>query len=204
MTTIATGPLSPAARTRRRGLRVALAAVAVVVLAVAATAWRVGRHPTPGAAPFVDRASVAGLTLCRDGKAVTSGSTTDQPFADAVVSGQAATGGYATGTTATLYAYQPRAGVDPSTWNGVQLAGTTAAPDPAAPAVVQDRTATTLAQFASGYPLVDGGWLQLRVVLGAAGQPPQAASYATADVHVSGTRWTRAHPGHPAGTACPR
>lgn len=198
----ATGPVSPPVRARRPGRRAALAAVAVVVvLAAAVTVWLVGRDSTPAGAPYVDKASVAGLTLCRDGKAVTEGSTTDQPFADAVVSGQAATGGYAVGTTATLYAYQPRVGVDPSTWNGAQLAGTTVAADSAAPAVVQSRTATTLAQFASGYPLSDGGWVQLRVVLGAPGQSPQTASYATADLHVSGTHWTLAYPGH---GACPR
>lgn len=205
MTMTATGPQRPDTRSGQPRARVALAAVAVVVvLAAAVTAWWVSRPGTPAAAPYVDKASVAGLTLCRGAQVVTSGSTTDQPFADVVVSGQAATGGYATGTTATLYAYQPREGVDASTWNGVPLAGTTAAASAAAPAVVQDRTATTLAQFASGYPLADGGWLQLRVVLGAPGQSPQSTSYASADLHVSGTHWTLAHPGRPAASACPR
>lgn len=199
MTMTATGPVSPATSSGRRR---ALAAVAViVVLAAAVSTWLLRGASAPSTAPYTDQASAAGLTLCRGGKPITSGSTTAQPFADTVVSGQPATGGFATGTTATLYAYQPRAGIEPSIWNGLQLTGSSVAPDPTAPAVTLDRTATTLAQFASGYPLIDGGWLQLRVVLGAPGQRPQTASYASADLHVSGTHWTLAHPGH---GACPR
>jgi hypothetical protein len=46
-----------------------------------------------------------------------------------------------------------------------------------------------------GYPAADGGWLQLRLVLGAAGVAQGRAGYAAGDLHISGTTWTLTDPG---------
>ncbi|WP_017935821.1 hypothetical protein [Nocardioides sp. Iso805N] len=178
--------------TARRGL---VAGVVIVVL-LAVAGWAVARHHgAVGAAPYRDPAAVGALTLCHNGSAVTSGSTTDRPFVTTVVSSQAATGGLATGTTATLYAYQPRQGVGPESWSGLQLGAASSVTDVKAPGAMLTGTDTTLAQFVNAYPAQDGGWVQLRVVLGAPGQAPQTSSYAALDLHIHGSTWTAADPG---------
>lgn len=178
--------------TARRGL---VAAVVVVLLLVVA-GWAVVRHHgAVGAAPYADPAAVGALTLCHDGSPVTSGSVTDQPFVTTVVSSQAATGGFATGTTATLYAYQPRQGAAPDSWSGLQLGAASSVTDIKAPGATLTNTDTTLAQFVNAYPAQDGAWVQLRVVLGAPGQAPQTSSYAALDLHIHGSTWTATDPG---------
>lgn len=189
--TRASAPRTP----RRRGVRVVGAAAALVVVAGGA-AWAVHRHDHVGAAPYTDPASAGRLTFCRAGKPVTSGSTKDVPFADAVVSGQTASGALAiAGGTATLFAYQPRQGIDPVSWSGLQLTGATSYADASAPAVTPEKNATTLPQFLAGFPAGDGGWVQLRVILGAPGVQAQTTSYASADLHIHGSTWTATDPG---------
>ncbi|MGZ6814302.1 MAG: hypothetical protein ACXVEZ_11090 [Nocardioidaceae bacterium] len=178
--------------------------VIVVLLAATGISGLVGAHllhdDAPGAAPYVDPASAGTLTLCRDGVPVTSGSTVDQPFVDLIVGGQVATGGYASGGTAALFAYQPRADVGPDSWSGLQLGAAYQVTDPATPRTTLAATDTTLAQFLTAYPSQDDGWLQLRLVLGAAGQPLQTTSYASVDLHVDGKHWTAVGAGD---AACP-
>jgi hypothetical protein len=184
-------------RTGRSGVprrRLWGAGAAVGVVAVAGFAWGVHRHDEIGAVPYQDPAAAGRLTLCQDGKPVTSGSTKQLP--DTIVGGQPASGALAIdGGTATLFAYQPRAGIDPVSWSGLQLTGATVYADAAAPAVEPEPNATTLAQFLTGFPALDDGWVQLRVVLGAPGVQAQTTSYAAADLHVHGTTWQVADPG---------
>lgn len=184
-------------RGHRRGRALAAGAGVLVVLAagIAAVAW----HDRTPAVPYTDPAAVARLTLCDDGRQVTKGGTADMPFVTAVVGGQQPSGAYATRTTATLYAYQPRAGLDPSEWSGLQLGATqpVAAPAPGVRVAAAD---TTLAQFVDAYPALDGGWVQLRLVLGAPGVPAETTTYAAADLHLRGTSWTQVDPG---SAGCP-
>lgn len=177
------------------------AGVVIVLLAVVAAVWvAIRHHREVGSAPYTDPASAGAITLCRGGRPITSGSTVDQPFATVAVGGQAAAGGYASNGTATVFAYQPRQGVGPESWSGLQLGPASQVTDPKAPAAVLVKADTTLAQFVNAYPAQDGGWIQLRLILGAAGQAPQTASYATLDLHIDGTTWTAVG----AGTAaCP-
>lgn len=193
MTVTTTPPLSDATRpaTRRRwliigGVVLGLAGVAAIVV------WTAGR---PGRAPYTDPSAHGVITLCRDGEAVTSGRTTDLPLVSAVVGVPGAAGARG---SATLFAYQPRTGVSPQEWTGLQLTPSAAYVD--TPAVTLTGRDTTLSQFLGGYPALDGGWVQLRLVLGSA-DARAAATYATADLHVSGTSWRQAGGGH---AACPR
>lgn len=176
----------------RRRAWVAGAAAGVVV--IGGIAWGVHRYERLGAAPYQDPAAVGRLTFCQGGKPVTGGSTTQLP--DAVVGGQAASGALAVaGGTATLFACQPRSGIDPVSWSGLQLTGATVYAEPASPTVLPEQNATTLAQFLTGFPALDDGWIQLRVVLGAPGVRTQTTTYAAADLHVHGTTWQAADPG---------
>lgn len=197
-------PEAVAAPTTRRWVRPAAAGatlLAVLALFGAVGGWAAHRHHAGGAAPYTDPAATGRITLCRHGKPVTSGSISDQPFADAIVGGQAASGAYAAGgRSATLFAYQPRAGIEPAAWSGLQLGAPTAYSDVSAPTAAATRADTTLAQFVTAFPAVDAGWVQLRLVLGAPGVAPDTAAYASADLHISGNRWTLADPGE---ATCP-
>lgn len=192
MTVTVTPPTSEETRpaTRRRSALVG-GVVLVVAALVAVVVWAAGRS---GGAPYTDPSAHGVITLCRDGTAVTRGSTTDLPFVSAVVGGDAGAG---SGRTATLFAYQPRAGVGPDEWTGLQLAPSVRYG--AAPTVTLTRDDTTLRQFLGGYPALDGGWVQLRLVLGSA-DARASSTYAAADLHVSGTSWRQAGAGH---AACP-
>lgn len=200
MTTIPQDRDATAAPGRRWVHPVAVAATLVVVVG-GATGWVAHRHHATGAAPYRDDAVAGRLTLCRDGKAITTGSTVGQPFADLVVGSQTASGRYASvGRAAILFAYQPRAGIEAEAWSGLQLGAPTSYADAAAPAIAPSRDDTTLAQFVNAFPAVDDGWVQLRLVLSAPGVAPNTAAYAAADLHISGTTWTLADAG---AATCP-
>jgi hypothetical protein len=182
-------PTSTRSRLRRRGVAIALVGLSVLVaVAVALGIWLTR---APSAAPYVDPAATGRLTLCgADGEALTDGSTTDQPFAASVVGATAATAGYAAeGRTAAVFAYQPREGVAPSEWTGLQLSAPTAYADAVVPQVDLTRTDTTLSQFLGGYPATYDGWVQLRLYLGAPDQPVTSQQYDTVDLQVDGSSW---------------
>lgn len=200
MTVTATRPPTGSTSQRRRAVLVGV--VALVVVAAAVVVWLTNRGP--GSAPYDDPASSGALTLCRDGKAVTEGKTTGFPFVTTVAGATAATGAYAgEGGTATLFAYQPRAGVDAAEWTGLQLTPARTYARATVPALTLARQDTTLGQFLGGYPALDKGWVQLRLYLGAPGVPA-SQTYASADLHVDGSTWRQVGGGHatcPASTA---
>lgn len=186
--------VAPATRTRT-----VLLVTLVIAVVVGGTAWHLlTRSPEP---PYHDAAASGRLTICTtDGKAVTSGST-DQPLGAVVVSDRAAPAAYAgTGRTAALLVAQPRNGAEPEEWTGLQLNAATGYPSTDHPSTTLDAASTTIAQFVRGYPAIDGGWLQLRLVLGAPGAAQGRAAYAAGDLHLSGTTWTLTDPGT---AACP-
>ena len=189
------GPETTATTHPRRRVVVGLVAV-VVLLVVGALVWRqLASSTAADEAPYTDATATGRLTLCgADGGAVTSGSTTDQPFAATVVGETAATGGDA---AATLYAYQPRFGTGSEEWTGLQLTAPTPYDDAAHPTVTVSAQATTLGQFLAGYPAVADGFIQLRVVQGVSGQPA-ATTYDSLDLHIDGDRWTAVDVGDPA------
>jgi hypothetical protein len=178
------------ARTRAVVLGALVLAIAIVG---GGYAWLHGGTPKP---PYTDPSATGRLTICdAHGKPVTSGST-EKPLGAVVVGDEAAPAAYAgNGRTAALMVYQPRAGVGPEEWTGLQLNAASGYPAGAHPSTNLDAGSTTLAQFVRGYPAADGGWLQLRLVLGAAGVAQGRAGYAAGDLHISGTTWTLTDPG---------
>lgn len=140
------------------------------------------------------------------GAEVTSGSTSDEPFAQYAVA--TSDDPQSSNTTATLYAYTPVANVDPANWTGEQLSATTTFPivDPSAPSIVKTAGAhrpvltggthdTTLANYALDIPNTNAsgsgyeGLYQIR--LRTAGNDPK---YWAADIQISGSTWTLVYP----------
>lgn len=196
VTTPETAPAVTAGRKRR--LPLWLAAVVVVLLIVAG--FVVWQHRGPGTAPYQDKDASGRLTLCDGGsKAVTEGSVRDRPFAARVVGSRRVPAAQAPGATATLYAYQPRKGAEPSEWTGIPLTAPTPVDATASTSATVGSDATTLAQFLGGYPASWDGWLQVRLLVTS---PADGAvgSYDSVDLKVSGDHWQAVD----AGTAtCP-
>src|SRR4051794_11579476 len=175
-----------ATRTRVAGW-VALAAAVAVTLAVA---WL--RHGDAAAkAPYRDAAATGTLGLCdAAGHAVTSGSIKAAPLAWRAVGATRAVAGYdATGRTATLYAFQPRAGAEPASWSGRALTAPAQYSNPAHPMAAATKRDVSLGDFLAGYPARDGGFVQLRLYLGAPDRPELNSSYDALDIHVTGSTW---------------
>lgn len=149
--------------------------------------------PSAGAAavPYTDARAIGTVGLCgADGKALTSGSVATKPFAALAVDSTAAPSPYnAKGGTATLYAYQPRQGVDPGEWSGEQLTGSSQFSNPAHPMASSTLLDSSLADFIGDFPPKWNGLIQLRVYLSAPDQPTYSAKYDATDLQVSGSTW---------------
>lgn len=183
--------------------RVTLAGPAVVLLAALVTgliAWL--RHAPDDRVPYHDAAVSGSIGLCdRNGHEVSSGSTTGAPFAWRAVGTTAAVGDYArTGRSATLYVFQPRAGVEPQLWSGRLLTAAGEYTNPAHPMAAATDADVALHDFLAGYPAIDHGFVQLRLYLSAPGLPTQTARYDALDIKVSGHTW-RAVGGAPVNCA---
>jgi len=176
------------ARSRRA---VAAAVVGGVVVVAAVVLWRVNGEEDL-TVPYDDAQSAGLITLCSaDGKSVTEGKVDDQPFA-AVVLGETALPSNLdpAGAVATLFAYQPRAGVGTSEYSGNALTAAAAFADPSRPAARVEENAWSIGDFVTAFPADDDGYVQLRLLLGT----PEAGTlsdkpYDTADLRVDGDRW---------------
>jgi hypothetical protein len=176
----------------RRVSKPVVGLVAAVILAAAITvAVVVARSGGGETAPYRDAAATGRLALCdANGKQITSGSVTAAPFAWRAVGTSAAAGAYATGRrTATLYVYQPRPGAPADDWSGRQLTVAAQYTNVAHPMAQATKADTDLHDFLLGYPTLDKGFLQLRLILGAAEVPPQTTRYDSLDIKIAGNSW---------------
>lgn len=141
--------------------------------------------------PYTDPSSTGALSLCgADGAALTGGRLSPGPPASLAVGSSAAPEDYAgPGGTATLLAFQPRQGVDPAQWSGELVTGASRYTDPAHPAVRSVPADLSLAGFVADFPPSWDGLVQLRLYLGAPGQPVRSGKYDSADVRIVGDRW---------------
>lgn len=174
---------------RRRialGPAIVLAAVVVTIL----IAWRRSGGDDVKA-PYHDRAAAGSIGLCDpSGKQVTSGSTATAPFVWRAVGTTPAPSAYSVpGSSATLYAFQPRAGVDPTGWSGQVLTAAGRYSDPTHPMAAATTKDVALGDFLAAYPPSDSGFVQLRLYLSSPDQPPLTATYDALDIKVSGTTW---------------
>jgi hypothetical protein len=141
--------------------------------------------------PYTDANAVGSIGLCdQSGQALTHGSIYTRPFVWKAVDETAAPAPYNTSSsTATLYAYQPRQGVDAPDWSGAQLDVASKFSDPAHPAAAMTGLDQSLAIFVADFPPTWNGFIQLRIYLNAPGQPTLNSPYDAANVQVNGTTW---------------
>ena len=190
-------------------IRSALAGV--LVLALLALAAGVAYAAAPPFEP--DPNSNGSLTFYdAGGQVITTGSTNDAPFAAFV---QASAPGHASGDNkATLFGALPKNGVATGAWSSEAISGSTVYPNASAPGALgtsslplvtltaADGSLATLAgdlpnTAPSGDPYA--GLYQLRVKTSGPGQSA-GATYASADILISGTTWSLVYP-EPVATA---
>ncbi|MCU1394433.1 MAG: hypothetical protein JWM34_2861 [Ilumatobacteraceae bacterium] len=196
---------SRSGRSPRAALRAAVAGITTLALAAVITASAGGTAsadtPPPPFEP--DPGSIGGLVFYNAaGQVITSGSTTDAPFAAYV---QATGPGRAGDTKATLFGYLPKNGVATGSWAGEAMTASTAFPNAGAPAPVSTTSTPvvsvvasdeTLAGLAGDFPnnASDAyqGLYQLRLKTSG---PNQTANgrYSEADILITGTTWTVAY-----------
>jgi hypothetical protein len=166
----------------------------------------VGAGPALAAPPYEpDSANQLGQLVFYDtaGNVVTSGSTTDDPFAKYVVA--TSNDPIASNSVATLYGYLPQNGVAPGAWSGEQLSGFATFPASSAPAPVataganrpvvtnapgDTRLADLKADFPNTAPAGDPyeGLYQIRL------QTNGNSKWWAADVKITGTSWQLVYP----------
>ncbi|MET7396711.1 LPXTG cell wall anchor domain-containing protein [Dactylosporangium sp. NPDC005572] len=170
-------------------MRLTRAAAAMSMVAVLATVGACGEDEEP--VPYTDTRSTGVIALYgRDGNIVTQGKVSDKPFVAKAVSHVRAAAPYdGEGRKATLLAFLPRHGIDPTQWNGRFLTGASTYGDPARPTAIAPAEADSLAAFLEAYPTQWNGLVQLRIFLGVPGEPTLTSSYASADIKVTGDTW---------------
>jgi hypothetical protein len=164
-------------------------------LVVAASALSIAGASTAHAAgslPWTDTSVTGFIGLCdSQGHSISSGSLDSAPFVTRAVSSVAAPSPYGeAGRTATLYAFQPRQDLAPGQWSGDMLTASTRYSNSAHPTAVATGGDLSLGDFVSEFPPAWDGLVQLRLYLGAPGQPAQTLSYASTTVKVTGSTWT--------------
>jgi len=166
----------------------AVAALGTWLAVAAAPAALAGQAPVP----YTDARSTGTITLCDQlGNRITTGKVTDAPFAWKLIGSTAPVYPYdQPGKTATLFAYQPRQGVDPPQWSGAQLTGSSRYSSATNPTAVATPRDPALTQFTLAYPPKWEGLVQLRLFQGGPGLPIQSLHYDTADLRVTGNTWT--------------
>jgi hypothetical protein len=142
--------------------------------------------------PWKDPSAQGTISLYdKAGHPLTSGSITTHPFIwKAVGSIPAPSPFNGTGRNATLLAYQPRKGADPSEWSGDLISATTTYDDPAHPSVTEVATDFSLKDFLTEFPPRWDSIIQLRIYLGVPGTPLRTTPYYAAAVKVHGDKWT--------------
>lgn len=145
------------------------------------------------AVPFTDQNVNASIGLCDDkGNPITSGSIDSHAFVTAAASSAPAPTNYQPSkmAKATLYAFQPRPGVDPGEWSGYQLTGGSVFADGQHPLVSGTNLDPSLRDFMSNYALKWDNLLELRIYYTAANAVVSRRSYPAAVLKVSGNTWT--------------
>jgi hypothetical protein len=194
MTTIMAGRRAARrAYTWRAALRIALV-LFVLMLAAVTIGTVAGRGRSASAAdtvPYTDSRSTGFITLYdKAGKPIKSGNIDDHPFVWKAEGSAKALAPYdGTGRKATLYAYQPRQGADPSTWSGDTLTASTDYADPAHPTATASTVDFSLQDYLSEFPARWDGLVQLRIYLGVPGQSTYTVKYASTDLKVTGKTW---------------
>lgn len=162
-----------------------VAVVGVAAVAIAAVTLTGGAKP-----PYDDPAATGLLTLCDSSGHVKTEGKVGEPLASVVLGSSAAPTGYNTrGAVASLFAYQPREGIEPDEFSGLQLTGSSVFTDPVEPAVQVTEKSTTIGDFAVAFPAQLDGFVQLRLLLSAPNAGTQTSRYDSADLKIDGNTW---------------
>jgi hypothetical protein len=174
-----------------RPLRMARTSLVVLTVVVGTLLLGAQAGVAGSGVPYQDPQAVGSLGLCNHaGDAITQGSISSTPFAWRVVSSQAAQAPYdAAGRTATLYAFQPRKGLQAAQWSGEQLTAASRYSNPAHPMSAATNRDLSIKDFIEDYPVSWDGLVQLRLYLGAPDAPTDSASYAATSIQVTGNTW---------------
>lgn len=142
--------------------------------------------------PYTDESAQGFIGLCdHSGHLVTHADVAEKPFVWRGVSSVPAPPPYRVrGAKATLYAFQPREGIDPSEWNGLQLTASSTYSDLAHPIAQATFRDFSLSVFLQEYPARWNGFVQLRLYYSAPGAGIAQTPYAAADIQVTGTTWS--------------
>lgn len=145
--------------------------------------------------PYTDSRVVGSIGLCNAaGQAVTKGGINGVPFvAKAIDSTPAAAPYNGAGETATLFIYQPRENVPPSGWYGEQVGASSQSSTPQHPTAILTAGDGALAAALSDYPPKWNGLMQLRIYVGAPGQPTYKSTYDATDIKITGGTWQVVH-----------
>lgn len=178
-----------------------ISALVAATTLIAAGLGPVGMARADGAVPYTDPAADGFIGLCdTSDHAIDHGSISAQPFVRSAVASVAAPAPYdGEGRTATLFAYQPREGSAPGEWSGQLLTASTRYRDAQHPTAVATTLDDSLATFLGAFPPLWDGLIQLRLFLGAPGQPVRTLQYAATDIRIAGDTWTVVRGGN---TAC--
>jgi WxL interacting protein linking bacterial and host surfaces len=176
-------------RSVARVLRRLAAATLAAGLAVAVPA---GTATASAKLPYTDPYSHGYVGFCdKNGNNVTQGSVYDKPFVWRAVSSVAAPTAYAgVGRKATLWAAQPRKGIDAGHWSGQALTASTNYTNPSVPMVQATNRDYALSDIINAFPPQWDRLLEVRIYFSAPGESGDQSTYAAADIRVSGTTWT--------------
>jgi hypothetical protein len=184
---VAPGRITVANRLARSGARLAAAAISVafVITAPAAASASSGL-------PYTDQYSHGYVGLCdKNGDNVTHGSVYDKPFVWRAVSSVPAPTNFAgNGRKATLWAAQPRKGIDAGHWSGQALTASSYYTNVSVPIAQATERDYALSDFLNAYPPQWDRLLELRVYFSAPDAGGDQATYAAADIRVTGTTWS--------------
>ncbi|HEY0869635.1 MAG TPA: hypothetical protein VGD55_04505, partial [Acidothermaceae bacterium] len=141
--------------------------------------------------PYSDTSAQGGIGLCdKNGINITHGSVYDKPFVWRAMGATPAPASVrGSGRNATLYAYQPRKGVDPAEWSGEQLTANAAYSDPNIPIAQATDRDIALSDYLNDYPPQWNRLIELRIFYGAT-SGDISATYPVANIQVTGTNWT--------------
>jgi hypothetical protein len=170
--------------------RFARAALAFLIVATGVL-FGIPAHADTVQIPFTDRNVNGSLTFCdKNNKEVKTGKITDIPFVLKYVSSSPAPKGYYGPLgKANVLVLQPREGVDPGLWNGVQMTGSAHYSNPNHPSSVATYADRPLIDFTGVAPLWQG-LAQVRMYFSNVNTQPYRAKYPAAIIKVDGSTWT--------------
>lgn len=142
--------------------------------------------------PYTDPSAKGLIALCgANGQDITHGSVYDKPFVFRAVSSVPAPAAYqGTGRLATLYAFQPRKGIEASGWSGDTLTASSTYTNVNSPMAQGTKRDIALSDYLNEFPLAWQGMVELRLIFAAPGVGSDSTSYPVADIKVDGTTWS--------------